>query len=409
MKLFLLLSTFFIYAFKITAGPTEDLVTAINNTDVTGAKAAIAAGADVNALDSRGFPPIMLAVWQPEIIKEIIAAKADLNKSNSTGAFTPLTFACYFSVFESAQMIAEAGADINLKTGTGTSPLHAAVMSSRLDLVKYIVSKGGDPKATFGFNQNLIMLFAAFGKSPDDKIDFFVPIEEATVKAGNKVPAKMKENQNPALYTPPGEMLDYLLSLGFDINEERDVLMPANMPNAESFNKTSLKGKVKQSAVSVAFNLGYANADVLAALLSKGAKMDKKEFTVYFKTKRFPTLRIAAGDMVLLAVKSGNVELLKTIVANTKVNINKGYDGIFVIDVKAKMDNLTPLMIAAANNDKGMCEYLVSIGARGMPMAKINLPPGLKLADAYVFKAASYAEDFATDEELKKYLKSLTK
>jgi ankyrin repeat protein len=306
-------------------------------------------------------------------------------------------------------LLVEAGADINLKTGTGTSPLHAAVMSSRLDLVKYIVSKGGDPKATFGFNQNLIMLFAAFGKSPDDKIDFFISMEEATIKAGNKVPAKIKENQNPALYTSTSEMLNYLLSLGFDVNEERDVLMPANMPNAEAFNKTSLKGKVKQSAVSVAFNLGYANADVLAALLSKGAKIDKKEFTVYFKTKRFPTVRIAAGDMVLLAVKSGNIELMKTIVANTKVNINKGYNGVFVQELDVKMENLTPLMIAAANNDRAMCEYLVSIGARGMPMAKINLPPGSKLSAAYVLKAASYAEDFATDEELKKYLKSLTK
>lgn len=409
MKLFLLVSAFLLYTLRITAGPTEDLVTAINNTDVAGAKAAIAAGADVNALDSRGFPPIMLAAWQPEILKEIIAAKADLNKSNSTGAFTPLTFACYLSVFESAQLLVEAGADINLKTGTGTSPLHAAVMSSRLDLVKYIVSKGGDPKATFGFNQNLIMLFAAFGKSPDDKIDFFISMEEATIKAGNKVPAKIKENQNPALYTSTSEMLNYLLSLGFDVNEERDVLMPANMPNAEAFNKTSLKGKVKQSAVSVAFNLGYANADVLAALLSKGAKIDKKEFTVYFKTKRFPTVRIATGDMVLLAVKSGNIELMKTIEANTKVNINKGYNGVFVQELDVKMENLTPLMIAAANNDRAMCEYLVSIGARGMPMAKINLPPGSKLSAAYVLKAASYAEDFATDEELKKYLKSLTK
>lgn len=408
IRLFLAVTILF-HSIFLVAGPTENLVMAINNTDVAGAKAAIAAGADVNALDSRGFPAIMLAIWQPEIVKEIIAAKADLNKSNSTGAFTPLTFALYLSVAESAKLIAEAGADINLKTGTGTSPLHAAIMSSRLDLVKYIIEKGGDPKATFGFNQNLIMLFAAFGKSPYEKVDFFISMEEATIKAGNKVPAKIKENQNPALFTPTLEMLDYLLSLGFDINEERDVLMPANMPNAESFNKTSLKGKVKQSAVSVAFNLGSANADVLAALLSKGAKLDKKEFTVYFKTKRFPAVRIASGDMMLVAIKSGNVELVKTIVGNTKVNINKGYNGVFVQELDVKLENLTPLMIAAANDDRAMCEYLVSIGARGMPMAKINLPPGSKLSASYFFKAASYAEDFTTDEELKKYLKSLTK
>lgn len=409
MNRLLLTATLVFHSIFSFAGPTEDLVTAINNTDVAGAKAAIAAGADVNALDSRGFPPIMLAAWQPEILKEIIAAKADLNKANSTGAFTPLTFACYLSVVESAQLLVEAGADINLKTGTGTSPLHAAIMSSRLDLVKYIVLKGGDPKATFGMNQNLIMLFAAFGKSPDDKVDFFISMEEATVKAGHKVPAKIKENQNPSLFTPALEMLDYLLSLGFDINEERDVLMAAHLPNAESFNKTSIKGKLKQTAVAVAFNMGYANADVLAALLSRGAKMDKKEFTVYFKTKRFPSVRIAAGDMVLVAVKAGNIELMKTIVANTKVNINKGYDGIFTTEVTAKLENLTPLMIAAANDDKAMCEYLVSIGARGMPKAKINLPPGSKIAASYVFKVISYAEDFATDEELKKYLKSLAK
>lgn len=409
MKRFFLIISISFQSFFLVAGPTEDLLTAINNTDLAALKTAIASGADVNVVNTSGFVPLMLASWQPEMVKELITAKADLNKSNSSGAFTPLTFACYFSIFETAQLIGDAGADMNLKTASGTTPLHAAVMSSRLDLVKYILSKGGDPKVNNGFNQNLIMLYAGFGKSPDDKADYFKMLEEMTVKLGNKVPQRLKDNQNPALFTPVTEMLDYLLSLGLNINEETDVMVPANTPNAQVINDANKKAKAKQSAMSIAFNMGHANADILAGLLSKGASMNKKVFATYFSTKRFPSIRIAEADVLLIAVKAGNIPLVKTLVENSKININKTYDGTFISDPGAKMKGLTPMMIAAANNDKAMCEYLVSIGARGMPMAKIDLPPGNILIGSYALKAGSYAEDFATDEGLKKYLKSLVK
>lgn len=390
------------------AGPTDDLFAAATNGDAAAAKKAIADGADVNGFEKNGYTPLMIAVWYPGIMQELINAKADVNKPSNTGTYTPLTFAATFGITESIELLVNAGADINLKNSWGNTPLLASAGSGKLALLKYFISKGADTKVINGFNQNLLLVLAGSGKSPQEKAAYYKLLEDMTVKTGNRVPEMLKKHQDASLFTPLPEMLDYILGLGFNINEENDVMVPASFPNAQMINDANKKAKAKQTCVSIALNTG--NADMIGALLAKGADIGDKTFVTYIPNSRFPSIRIQQADAFLVAVKAGNMELVKQMVEKGKIKVTKDYKGSFVSDQGSSftLDNITPLMVAAAANNKAMCEYLVSAGARGRPMAKLDAVGG-KPSGPFALKIASYAEDFATNEEVKKYLKGLTK
>jgi len=390
------------------ANPTEDLFTAATNGDLAAVKKAIADGADVNGFEKNGYTPLMIAMWYPEFILELITAKADFNKQSSNGSYTPLTFAATFGITETIELLVNAGAGIDLKNGWGNTPLLASIGSCKIALLKYFIDKGADTKVINGFNQNMLMILAGSGKSPQEKANYYKLIEDMTVKAGNKIPEMLKKHQDPSLFTPVSEILDYILGLGFNINEENDVMVPASFPNAQMINDGNKKAKTKQSCVTIALNAG--NADMIGALLNKGADIGDKKFVTYIPNSRFPSIRIQEADAFLVAVKAGNIELVKQMVEKGKIKVTKEYKGTFISDQGAsfKLDDLTPLMVAAATNNKAMCEYLVSAGAKGRPMAKLDAVGG-KPSGQYALKVASYAEDFATDEEVKKYLKGLTK
>lgn len=100
---------------------------AIRDGDMTAVRAAVAGGADVNALDERGMPPIGLAalLGKPDIIAYLAANGADVNRNDRFG-FTPLMDAAIRGQPEAARVLLALGADPTLKGGNGNDPLGAA-------------------------------------------------------------------------------------------------------------------------------------------------------------------------------------------------------------------------------------------------------------------------------------------
>jgi ankyrin repeat protein len=365
----------------------------------------------------------MLAVWYPNIVKELITAKANINITDKNKNNNPISFAIAFGMTETVEQLVEAGSNINEKIGPMESPAFFSVVGTgKLELLKYLVSKGADTKAVNGFNQSLIMAFGAGGKTPTEKVTFYKMLEEATIKAGNPVPASIKENQDESKFTPVKDFLTYIIGLGFDMNEARVTLLPNNIPGADKVNEINTKNKVTNNALSMALTAG--NSEMIAALLENGADLKGKKFMTSIQTSRFKeSIRINEGDMFLMAVKTGNINLVKSVVENSKVDVNKKYDGkIITTDCGTfELEGFTVLMLASAGNNKDMCEYLVSIGGKGMTMMKINsignaakgkTATGLDksiICGDYIMKSASYAEDFTSSPEVKTYLKGLKK
>ncbi|WP_303918034.1 acyltransferase family protein [Draconibacterium sediminis] len=77
-------------------------------------------------------------------VKAIIAAGADLNEKEPAGGSSPLMTACVFGKTEIAQVLIDAGADLNVTNNDGSTALHTAAFFCRTEIVKALLNKGID-------------------------------------------------------------------------------------------------------------------------------------------------------------------------------------------------------------------------------------------------------------------------
>jgi ankyrin repeat protein len=102
--------------------------------DVSGALAAIKAGADVNGLDIRlnlagpnGRRPLNYAAWHNDtaMIEALLGAGAMINRTNRSG-FTPLHHAAEAGSTEAAALLSVRGASLTVKNRRFQTPLEMA-------------------------------------------------------------------------------------------------------------------------------------------------------------------------------------------------------------------------------------------------------------------------------------------
>lgn len=145
------------------------LMTASRTGAVEGVKALLAAGAKVNATDKyRGQTALMWAVAEnhADVAKLLVAAGADVNVRStlydfnfrkvaaggtqavySRGGLTALMLAARQGALESAKVLLDAGADINLpEKDWGFTPLLEAIFNDHYDLAAYLVDRGASLK-----------------------------------------------------------------------------------------------------------------------------------------------------------------------------------------------------------------------------------------------------------------------
>jgi len=123
------------------SGPGIDLLTAIDQENISVVQQHIDAGSDLNnypipeGLPFAGAHPIHLAVLKGngEIIKLLLdnGAKIDLEADNKDKA-TPLHWAAFFNQKEMVSLLIEAGAPINALDATGGTPLDSAAFAKKL-------------------------------------------------------------------------------------------------------------------------------------------------------------------------------------------------------------------------------------------------------------------------------------
>ncbi|MEQ9116283.1 MAG: ankyrin repeat domain-containing protein [Rickettsiales bacterium] len=102
-------------------------------------------GADINAVDGRGFIPLHLAVekGRTETVRMLIEAGADINAVDGWG-FIPLHLAVKKWYTETVRMLIEAGADVNMRTGDGSTALHLAAQEDHTEAVRMLIEAGAD-------------------------------------------------------------------------------------------------------------------------------------------------------------------------------------------------------------------------------------------------------------------------
>ncbi|CAL4065137.1 unnamed protein product, partial [Meganyctiphanes norvegica] len=71
-----------------------------------------------------------------------------LSGDSNAGSHNPLHQAAYWGRLETAQMLLEEGADVNVRNNEGRTPLHWAAMRGHVDMVKLLLDNGANPNLT---------------------------------------------------------------------------------------------------------------------------------------------------------------------------------------------------------------------------------------------------------------------
>lgn len=82
-----------------------------------------------------------------EAVRQHIAAGTDLNTKNPMSGATPLISAALFGQNETALLLIEGGADLEVKNNEGGTALHIAAFFCREEIVKALLAKGADRTA----------------------------------------------------------------------------------------------------------------------------------------------------------------------------------------------------------------------------------------------------------------------
>jgi len=248
--------------------------------NIEAAKQAIADGIDVNAEDYRGLTPLheAAAFGHNEVAELLIAKGAEVNAIIVSGGSnknkTPLDFAVMKKQNETADLLRKhggktseelnalidaakngdieavkqhlaAGADVNAKTGDGTTPLHYAAAKGSKEVAELLIAEGADVNAkgniggtplhtaTRGNHKEVAELLIAEGADVDAKDNIggtplhlaaregHMEVAELLTTNGADVNAKDGVGRTPLHYAAYGgqkETAELLIGKGADVN-----------------------------------------------------------------------------------------------------------------------------------------------------------------------------------------------
>src|SRR5262249_38023652 len=84
-----------------------------------------------------------------EIARALVLRRANLNIVESAQQWTPLHFAAFGNHLETAKLLLESGAQVDLLDGRGKSPLHWAIVNKHLEMAEMLLNSAVTITARF--------------------------------------------------------------------------------------------------------------------------------------------------------------------------------------------------------------------------------------------------------------------
>ena len=194
-------------------GPNEDLLEAAQSGNLDALKAALDAGADINA-GKNNLGPSSLFIASSEghldIVKELLSRGAIINMLDMLSGRTALTVAITNNHLEVVRELLDRGANIEGRDMYGTTALMSAVGGNRIDIVKELLNRGAN--------------FNVAEKSTGDTVLYnasqqrFLDIVKELLNRGADVNLANKKGRSPLHVTDNLEIVKELLNRGADVN-----------------------------------------------------------------------------------------------------------------------------------------------------------------------------------------------
>jgi len=123
------------------------ILRAAEQNDLSLVKQALAKGANVDALNTNGWSPLIFAAkaGNAAMVRTLVAKGADVNRRTSTDVgSTVLCFAVDRGDFSIVAYLLKHGADINGKSRNGTTPLSHTAITGKIEAAKFLLDQGAD-------------------------------------------------------------------------------------------------------------------------------------------------------------------------------------------------------------------------------------------------------------------------
>lgn len=302
----------------------------------------------INFLDESGNTPLIWATAynNKEVLKFLIDKKADINIKDTTG-YNAFHIACEEGHLEIVKQLLDPFKDqINLKTPTDETPLLIACINNHEEIVEFLIECGADIEACDdeGFNT------------------FHFACQNGWVSAVEQILNKKKKYPNIERKTHGGntplllacqqsekEIVEILLSHGADINAHNNkgdspLMVACRVENQEMIkfliqNKANIESKDKEGLTPLLWACKKGKKEIFELLLQLNASVDAKDLN---------------GRTALhWACRGGNLDIVKRLTAKEPEKI---------LEARTKDAN-TPLMLACANNQWSVIEFLLGLGA----------------------------------------------
>lgn len=189
---------------------TRALIAAIEQHDLNSVAEALTAGADPNAPDPEtpDWSPLKTAVdalaegGSMELLTLLLAHGADVNGWDASHDTTPLLLACFRDDSAAVAALLRAGAEPNVTSSEGDTPLRWWVAKKDYETVRQLLEAGAHKTINqFGGLEGLTPLGIAAS-------NFDIPMIELLLRAGAKPEAVDDYNKTARDHLPPRESRD---------------------------------------------------------------------------------------------------------------------------------------------------------------------------------------------------------
>ncbi|MES2702194.1 MAG: ankyrin repeat domain-containing protein [Bacteroidota bacterium] len=367
MKFIKLICLLALMPFAAFAGPNEDLLAAAQKGDFDKVKAAVEAGADVNAKGTADNTALHFAAYYGynDIALYLIEHKANVNADNSIQQ-RALAQAGTKAKEPVAKALLAAGADVNAVDKLGNTALATIIVNGHVDVVKMLLAAGAKPDVEDKLGQTPLMKLT-LAAEPAKRVEQMKAYE---AYGGLK-------DQRAEYYSSTGELSKALLDAGANPNRNNKagetILMKAAQNGKNEMVKNLIAAKADVNALSKTGQsaLVYACDSPIAAeagkyLLEAGADPNIKFsriFSFYFTSKDG---RLDAEyrnvTPLMVAARSGNNEMVKALAAakadmnavgtsgGTKISGYTDFNAAFVAD-QYLHDDTYALLVSLGTGD----------------------------------------------------------